>query len=114
MIINNKTGEIAAIITTDDSGKLTVPQTIIDEMTNLERQKKEIEAQFKVYRDALCDAMTEHGVEKITTDTFTATLVPEHERVALDSKAVESMYPRIFEECSKVSTVKASVRVRLK
>lgn len=113
-IIDTTTGEVAEIITTNEDGKLIVAKEIVDEMNRLEREKKEIEAHFKTYREALCDAMIEHGVEKIATDNFTATLVPEHERVTLDSKAVESMYPKVFNDCAKVSTVKASVRVRLK
>lgn len=114
MIINENTGEVVEIITQDASGGLMVAPEIVQEMANMERQKKDLEKRFNNYRDALRDAMAEFGVEKITTDEFTAMYIGEHEQVRLDGKLVKEYYPRIYEECTKVVPVKASVKVRLK
>ena len=114
MIINEKTGEVVEIITKDKDGQLAVAPGVVQEMASMERQKKDLEKRFATYRDALRDAMAEYGVEKITTDEFTATYVGEHEQVRLDGKLVKEYYPRIYEECTKVVPVKASVKVRLK
>ena len=114
MIIDETTGEVMEIITTNERGELTVPNEIINAMSEMERQKKAIEKQFNVYRDALRDAMAQHGVTSIKTDDFTATYIEEHEQVRLDSKAVQEMYPRVYDDCSKIVPVKASVKVRLK
>ena len=113
-IVNRDTGEVAEIITKDDEGKLIVQKNVIEAMSMIERQKKELTAQFDTYREALKQAMEEYGVTKIDSDELVATYVAEHEQIKLDSKAVKEFYPKVYEDCTKLSPVKASVRVRLK
>jgi uncharacterized protein YfeS len=114
-IINSNTGEVhEAIIVKNDAGALEVPKAIIETIKANEETIKKAKAQNDTFKAQLKSAMEEYGVEKITSDVLTVSYVAEHESIRLDSKKVQKEYPRIFDECSKVSPVKASVRVTLK
>lgn len=114
-IINSSTGEVhEAIIVKDAEGNLQVPQAIIETIKGNEEKIKAAKAQNDAFKSQLLAAMEEYGVEKIKSNVLTVSYVAEHESVRLDSKKVQSEYPRIYNECSKISPVKASVRVTLK
>lgn len=116
MIVDQRTGEVFEIIKQNEDGKLVVAKEACDFIVNAEKQMKQIKEAYAEYKEALRQAMEEHGVEKIKTDDFTVSYVAGTERVSLDTKAVEQKYPEVYydPDCQKVSDVKASVRVRLK
>ena len=102
------------IIVQNEDGSLVVKKQACEMIEGFERQMKEIKKQYEEYKAALKAAMEEYGVEKIDTDNFSVSYVAAYERNSLDSKAVETKYPEVFQECLKKSDVKSSVRVRLK
>lgn len=102
------------IIVKNEDGTLQVPKKIIEEIKKNEENIKTSKARNDKFKASLKEAMEEYGIEKITSDELTVSYVSEHETVRLDSKAVKENYPRIYEECTKISDVKSSVRVTLK
>ena len=113
-IVDQETGEVYEIIVQKDDGSLAVAKQACDMIEGFEREMKEIKKQYEAYKQALKDAMEEYGIEKIDTPNFLVSYVGPHERISLDSKAVEAKYPDVYRECMKVSDVKSSVRVRLR
>lgn len=116
MLVDQRTGQVLDIIKQNEDGRLVVAKEACDFILNAEQQMKQIKEAYAQYKEALKQAMEEHGVEKIQTDNFTVSYVAATERVSLDTKAVEQKYPEVYydPDCQKVSDVKASVRVRLK
>lgn len=113
-IINRETGEVIEIIKKNEDGKLVITKEACDLITGAERQKKEFEKQYGAYKDALLEAMQFFNVKKIETGDFVATRRDETERISLDTKKVEAEYPQVYQECMRISTVKASASVRLR
>ena len=113
-MINTQTGEVFDIIVKNDEGNLVVAKQACDMIESFERQMKEISKQYGEYKAALKEAMEEYGVEKIDTDAFVVNYVDAHDRITVDSKRLQTEAPDIYNKYSKVSSVKASVRVRLR
>lgn len=102
------------IIVKNANGELEVPKKIINAIQANEEKIKAAKAENEDFKEQLKAAMEEYGVDKITSDELTVSYVEEHEQVRLDSKKIKADYPRIYDECTKISSVKASVRVTLK
>ena len=113
-IINKETGEMIDIIKENENGKLVIAKEACEIISMYERQMKQIKKEYDAYKAALLEAMETYGVKKIDTDDFVVSYVAPTERVSLDSKKVEAEYPEVYQDCMKVSDVKASVRVRLR
>lgn len=97
-----------------ETGEITIPEQIVKAIHENEVAIREAKKTNEEFKSRLLEAMEEYGVEKIESDYFTVSYVGEHETVRLDPKEVQKKYPRVHAECSHVSPVKASVRVRLK
>lgn len=115
-MINTTTGEVFDIITQNENGEYVVAEQACDMIVSFETQMSAIKKQYADYREALKEAMEEHGIESIKTDDFIVGYIAESERISLDSKAVEKKFPDVYydPDCQKISSVKSSVRVKLK
>lgn len=113
-IINRDTGEMLEVVKKNDAGNLVVTKEACDTIVRYEKQMKELKKQYDTYKRALLEAMEAYGVNKIDTEEFVATYVEATERISLDSKKVEKEYPKVYDECLKISDVKPSVRVKLR
>lgn len=102
------------IVVDQETGELTVPEHIINAIKENEVAIKEAKSANEAFKERLRKAMETYGVEKITADGMTVSYIAEHESLRLDTKAVKENYPRIYSECTKLTPVKASVRVTLK
>lgn len=97
------------LITTTDLS-LTTQQRIV----YIEQQIKELKELQDNYKTQLCELMEQNGVDKITNDNFTITLVPKGEVVKFDLDALKEKYEDIYIECQKKSTRNAYVKISLK
>lgn len=79
-----------------------------------EKEHKQAELVAKELREQLCQAMEKQGIKSWETDCLKVTYVAPIERISVDSKKLKEKYPTVFNECQKLSKVKASVRVTLK
>lgn len=87
-----------------------------DEMLNsqialAEEKIKDIQDQIKQKRELLLELMTKYDVKSIKNDLFTYTRVNESIRTTVDSKKLKEVYPDIYDEVKKETTVKASLRI---
>lgn len=102
------------IIVDQDTGEISVPEKIITAIRENEEQIRRAKRENEGFKKDLLAAMEMYGVEKIESEYFAATYVKEHMQQRLDSKAVETKHPEVYNECLKAVPVKSSVRVTLK
>lgn len=113
MIYDGTTGEILEIVEKTPDGLIVSPDAIAF-ITQAEQRMKEIKTQYDEYKAALLEAMERYGIDKIDTDNFTASYVAPHMATRVDSKRLASEYPEVYDDVTKASYVKGSVRVRLR
>lgn len=112
-MINRETGEVFDIIFEQD-GKYVIAKQACEMIESLERQMKEAKDIYAEYKDALKEAMEEHGIKSIDTPNFIATYKEQYERCGVDTKKLEHEYPEAYYDCQKITNVKSSVSVRLR
>lgn len=88
----------------------------LDEVLNTqvalaEEKIKSIQEDIKAKREVLLELMTKYDVKSIKNDLFTYTRVNESIRTTVDSKKLKELYPNIYDEVKKETTVKASLRI---
>lgn len=102
----------------EEETDLQVMQSAVPEaiqvITNITVQMKKMEEQSKRMKEQLVEAMEKYGVKKFENDQVSFTYVPETSRTTVDSTKLKKLYPDIASECSKISSVKASVRISVK
>lgn len=68
-----------------------------------------IEEQFK---EEILNAMEEHSIDSFENEFIKVKYVPKTTKTIVDAQKVKDL--GLFEECSKTSNVKASVRITIK
>ena len=101
--------------------ELTVSETALAELAEveslikqIEEQKKAAEAQAAELRAALMQAMDANGVTSFENESIKITYVAATTRTAIDSTKLKKEMPEIAEKYAKTSNVKASLRITLK
>ncbi len=111
--------EVTDIIKVDDNGQLYVPKEVTDHLALIERSKKEFDAYEKRVREMLKDAMEEHGVTKIDTDTVLVNYIAESdtEKVVFNEDKFRANYPEMFsvvyDDCTEIKTTKRKAHVKV-
>lgn len=105
------------ITITEKNGYPALPAEVMKLMKKAKRNDLKMKA-LKIENDeiknALAKAMDENGVKKLDNDVFTATWTFDHLKTSFDQKAFKEAYPELFEEFTKESTVKGSLRLSFK
>lgn len=83
-------------------------------LAEFERQAEQIKAKQKELKDRILAEMEEHGLLKIETDELTINYVAPYSKESFDSKAFRKDNPELYDEYVKISTVSASVRMKVK
>jgi regulator of replication initiation timing len=87
---------------------------VSNKLAEFERAVKEIKAKQDELKQRILAEMEEHGILKIDTDQLTITYVAPTSRETFDSKAFRKDNPDLYDEYVKISTVSASVRMKVK
>lgn len=88
--------------------------TLINAISELEKQKVLITKQSDEMRTALLQAMEQYGVKAFENDVVKVTYVAPTERVSVDTVKLKKDMPHIVEKYKKTSKVKSSVKITLK
>ena len=83
-------------------------------ITEITLQKKKLDEQEKIMKKKLQEAMEKFGVKKFENDKVIFTYTAPTTRTTIDSDKLKKEHPDIAKECSKTSTVSASVRIKVK
>lgn len=93
----------------------TLPAEVIDEVIRVEKLAEEYAKAQKKLRAAILAAMQEADVEKIDIeDVIALTVVPESTSERLDSKALKSELPDIYDTYCKISPKEAYLKVTVR
>ena len=84
------------------------------QLAEFERMAEEIKAKQNELKKRILAEMEEHGVIKIETDELTISYVASYPKESFDSKAFRKDNPDLYDEYVKISTVAASVRMKMK
>ena len=80
----------------------------------ISKKKKELEENEKEVRKALEAAMAQFGIKSFENDILKVVYVAPTTKTTIDSKALKKDKPDIYEQYTKTSNVKASVRITVK
>ena len=87
---------------------------VMQQIANLDRQKKHLEAQDKEMRQELQRCMDEYGIKSFENDILKVTFIEPTVRTTIDSARLKQELPAVAEKYSKRSMVKGSVRIEVK
>ncbi len=89
-----------------------------DEMMEITKQarslairQKKLDIEMERFKEAMKKAMSENGIKKFENEFLCVSFTPEHSTSKIDTALLKQLHPKIAKECTKESTVKASVRV---
>lgn len=87
---------------------------VLIQLQDLEIQAAKIEEVKKKLKEDLLKAMEKHGVKKWDNEVMTITYTAPTTRTSIDSAKLKKDLPDVFNEYSKTSNVKSSIRIKLK
>lgn len=83
-------------------------------LANLEKQKKEIEAQEEAIRTKLREAMEQYSVKKIDTPDVTITYVEGTDKEYFDKKKFQKDHPKMYDNYISMKPSASYVSIKLK
>ena len=94
----------------------TLPANLADveaEIIRIEEQQKAMEERKNELRAGLLKLMEEHGVKKWQSERLVITRKAATTRISIDSAKLKKSYPDIYDECAKISEVKANIMIKV-
>ena len=88
--------------------------TTAKHIAEFEKMAKDIKAKEDELKKAILTEMESKGIIKLETDELTISYVAATDRETCDSKKLRADNPDLYDEYIKISTVKPSVRIKLK
>lgn len=101
-------------LVTVENNQVLVASDICQKMLELNRYKKQCEELEKAIKSQLLSAMEQCGIKTVDNQFFKATLTTPKPRKTVDTKALETLYPEIYESLLKESEVTPSLRMTYK
>lgn len=97
-----------------DNATITKVHQALVSIDNLKQQIQDYQKTIDEFNEILIHKMEENGVKKFENDDLSITYVAPFERETIDSKKLKADLPDIAKKYTKVSTIKASVKITLK
>ena len=97
-----------------EQGAVLLNPSISVAIAEFEKQIKDLKSKEDALKQRILAEMEEHGILKIDTDELAITYVAETSRETFDSKSFRKDNPELYDEYVKISTVAASVRMKVK
>ena len=102
------------LLVMNENDELIVNPSIREEIVRIENAKKELDRQYKEYKEALLEAMEQNGIKKFESDEIVITYVEPTERFGIDTKKLWKDYKKVALECETLTPVKASIRIKVR
>ena len=88
--------------------------TTAKHIAEFEKMAKDIKAKEDELKKAILTEMESKGIIKLETDELTISYVASTDRETFDSKKLRADNPDLYDEYIRMSTVKPSIRIKLK
>ena len=83
-------------------------------LAEFERKTKEIKAAEDALRQKILEEMEANNLKSVDTDEMMISYKAPYDRETLDSKKLRADHPDLYDNYVKITTVKASVSIKLK
>lgn len=83
-------------------------------IADLQNKQQELQNKNNEIKEQIKEAMEKNEVKKYENDYISITYVAPTTRTTVDSKLLKEKYEDIYNECSKTSDVKSSIRIKIK
>lgn len=83
-------------------------------LVDLDKRKKEIEAAEGIIRNAVLCEMRDKNITKIESDEVLINYVAPTDKETFDSKKFRTEHPDMYDEYVKFTSVKDSIRIKIK
>ena len=92
----------------------TAALPILTKLADSETAYKKLSEQRDKLKTELLEAMDKYNINKWENEKFSVTYVKGSTTTTIDSKKIKELHPDIFQECSRISNRKASIRFNVK
>jgi predicted phage-related endonuclease len=83
-------------------------------LVTIEQNYERAKAEAQELRNILLAEMEKQGIMSFETDNIKLTYIPQVERVSVDSGKLKKLYPQVYGNCTKITKVKPSLRIKVK
>lgn len=97
-----------------ENGEYGLVKDAVDTIVTIENEIKRLKELQDNYKEELLNAMEQNNIIKLETDELAITYVAPTDRETFDSKAFKAEHQDLYDEYVKMSSVKSSVRLKVK
>lgn len=91
-----------------------IEQAISIAIADLQNKQRQLQDKNEEIKEQIKNAMEENEIKKYENDYISITYVAPTTRATIDSKLLKEKYENVYKECSKISDVKSSIRIKVK
>lgn len=85
-----------------------------EKIAQFEKQIKMLKEQEEALKAAILAEMEAKGIIKVDNEHLTITYIAETDRETFDTKAFKAEFAELYNEYTKISKVKPSIRIKVK
>lgn len=97
-----------------EDGTAIIDPEVSAKIASFEFQMKTIKKYEDDLKAQILAAMEEHDIKKIDADEVAITYIPKSDRESFDSKRFRKDHPDTYDDYVKISTLKPSIRIKVK
>lgn len=106
--------EKETLIVQEKEDLIKLHEQVFTAVANLENQASEILKSRSEVQEQLKVAMRDNGVNKFENDLLAITYVAPYDKTTLDVKALKEAYPVVYDAYLRTTSVKDSIRIKIK
>lgn len=88
---------------------IIIKKDVAEKIREYEILKREVEPLIKMLKDNAKEEMIELGKDKIVSNGIALSLKAPYEKTSIDTSALKSDYPKIYEKYKKITSVDTSI-----
>lgn len=92
---------------------LAIKKQVIAEVVSIDRELKALEAKKSELQAGLLTLMKNAGIKSWKCEALSLTVKNASTRVNIDSALLKEKYPKVYQECAKLSQVKESLTIKI-
>lgn len=92
---------------------LTIKEQVISEVVRLDRELKALEAKKAELQAGLLTLMKGAGIKTWKCEQLSLSVKAASTRISIDSALLKEKYPKVYQECVKISPVKESLIIKV-
>ena len=99
---------------TIENGLPVLAESVADELLDIEMMLKSLKEREESLKSQIIKAMEDFNIIKVETPEVLLTYIPQTDRETLDTKALKSECPDVYDAYCKLTKVRPSLRVKVR